>query len=267
MEQAIDFLEESRQLYKLLISRQKSDYYKKTQFKNWTIDQVLGHLHIFNHAANISLKTPDEFERFFSPISKAMSSGMKLVDTQVDWLGGLSGRHLLDAWWTGVVETSENYFVADPRARLKWVGPKMSARSSITARQMETWAHGQEIFDILGQKRVEHDRVKNIVHLGVATFGWTFENRQMTIPHQSPYVRLRSPSGLIWEWNDYSKTSVIEGSAVDFASVVTQTRNIRDTSLKITGEVSKRWMNMAQCFAGPPHDPPTVNTRFSVVQK
>ena len=50
----------------------------------------------------------------------------------------------------------------------------MSARSSITARQMETWALGQEVFDVLGLERVNTDRVRNIAYLGVSTSGWTF---------------------------------------------------------------------------------------------
>ena len=43
----------------------------------------------------------------------------------------------------------------------------MSARSAISARQMETWAHGQEVFDVLGADREEHDRIRNIVVLGL----------------------------------------------------------------------------------------------------
>ena len=36
----------------------------------------------------------------------------------------------------------------------------MSARSSISARLMETWAHGQEVYDHLGVVRVDADRIK-----------------------------------------------------------------------------------------------------------
>ena len=37
---------------------------------------------------------------------------------------------------------------------------------------------------------------------------------------------MTAPSGEIWEWHDPSKSNFIEGSAVDFCRVVTQTRNI-----------------------------------------
>ena len=65
-------------------------------------------------------------------------------------------------------------------------------------------------------------------------------------------MRLTGPSGATWEWNDAIATSRIEGSAVDFCRVVTQTRNVRDTALIVTGDSARQWMEIAQCFAGPP---------------
>ena len=40
------------------------------------------------------------------------------------------------------------------------MGPDMSARSSISARHMETWAHAQELYDTLGVDRINEDRIK-----------------------------------------------------------------------------------------------------------
>ena len=56
MKQATDFLEDSRQLFDLLRDKTEKDFQLRTQFKNWTINDVIGHLHIFNFAANLSLK-------------------------------------------------------------------------------------------------------------------------------------------------------------------------------------------------------------------
>ena len=139
----------------------------------------------------------------------------------------------------------------------------MSAMSSITARQMETWAHGQEVFDALGIPRPTHDRIKNICHLGVVTFGWSFQNRQIAVPQPEPYVSLKAPSGKIWEWNNPASPYSLKGDALDFATVVTQVRNIKDTNLKIKGQVAKQWMEIAQCFAGKPENPPLQGTRFT----
>jgi hypothetical protein len=43
--------------------------------------------------------------------------------------------------------------------------------------------------------------------------------------------------------------------------VVTQGRNVADTALQVRGPVAKRWMSIAQCFAGGPADPPKPGTR------
>jgi uncharacterized protein (TIGR03084 family) len=137
----------------------------------------------------------------------------------------------------------------------------MSVRSSITARLMETWAHGQEVYDQLGVVRVDGDRIKNIAVLGVNTFSWTFANRKLEAPCPTPHVRLAAPSGAIWEWNEDILSDRVEGGATEFCQVVAQTRNLADTSLRVTGEVATRWMTIAQCFAGPVSDPPAPGTR------
>jgi uncharacterized protein (TIGR03084 family) len=118
------------------------------------------------------------------------------------------------------------------------------------------------VFDLLGRERVEQDRLRNIAIMGVNTFGWTFVNRKLPVPETKPYVRLVSPSGAIWEWNSPQERDRVEGSAIEFCRVVTQTRNIADTGLQIVGDMARAWMSMAQCFAGPPVSPPPPGTRF-----
>jgi uncharacterized protein (TIGR03084 family) len=261
MQQAEDFRQESRALAAVIEPLGGADFTRPTQFKQWTIDDVLGHLHMFNVAAERTLASASEFETFFAPIGQALNSGQTLLQTQGPWLAGLSGSALFDAWRHGAERLADAYAQADPKQRVKWAGPGMSALSSITARQMETWAHGQAVFDLLGQQRQEQDRVRNIVHLGVGTFGWTFINRKEPVPAPAPHVRLTGPSGAVWEWNPEQAGNAVEGSAVEFAQVVTQTRNLADTGLRTRGATARRWMAMAQCFAGQPEDPPAQGLR------
>ena len=154
------------------------------------------------------------------------------------------------------------YGDADPEARVAWVGPEMSAKAKITARQMESWAHGQEIFDALGLERDEGDRIKNICDLGVRTYSFAYRNRNETPPTPKPFVQLTAPSGAVWEWNEPQSDNSVIGNAVDFARAVTQTRNVADTTLVCTGPIATGWMKIAQCFAGPPMDPPAKGVRF-----
>ncbi len=48
---------------------------------------------------------------------------------------------------------------------------------------------------------------------------------------------------------------------MEFCQVVAQTRNVADTRLVVKGDTAQRWMQIAQCFAGPPNDPPAKGTR------
>lgn len=261
-EQVTDFLDESEALYALLEPLADADFARETQFRGYTIGDVVGHLHHWNVAADLSLRDPAAFQAFFAVIAKGIGQGRRLPEICDEWLAGLAGRALLREWRRFYRELVLHFGKADPKARVKWAGPDMSVRSSITARLMETWAHGQEVYDVLGVERVDTDRIKNIAQLGVNTFGWTFVNRRLEVPKDVPHVRLRAPSGAVWEWNPPSETNRVEGSATEFCQVVTQVRNVADTRLVVTGEVAQRWMSIAQCFAGAAADPPAPGTRF-----
>ena len=54
----------------------------------------------------------------------------------------LRGKALFEAWQEQYRDMAESWVDVDPKTRIRWVGPDMPAQSSITARQMETWARG-----------------------------------------------------------------------------------------------------------------------------
>ena len=259
LQQAIDFRGESDALHALLAPLSDADFARPTRFKGWTIDDILGHLHFWNAAADRSLRDEAGFLELLGRAMKGLKTGLRAFEDGEN--GGLKGRALLAAWRDTYLATAEHFAATDPKRRLKWAGPDMSARSSITARLMETWAHGQAAYDLLGAERVDTDRIHNIAVLGVNTFGWTFANRKLPVPERAPHVRLRAPSGATWTFNDADEAELVEGSATEFCQVVAQTRNLADTQLRVVGPVAERWMAIAQCFAGPPNDPPPPGQR------
>ncbi|RMD84470.1 MAG: TIGR03084 family protein [Candidatus Dadabacteria bacterium] len=265
-EQVEGFRKECNALAELLESLEDRDFEIVTQFKQWTIGDVLRHLHVWNYAADRALMAPQEFDAYLAAFAEHAASGDVRVFER-HWCREPAGRGLLDAWRALASELCVHFASADPKVRVRWVGPDMSARSAITARLMETWAHGQEVYDILGVERGTDDRIKDIAFLGVRTFEWTFRNRGLAVPGKRPYVRLQAPSGAVWEFGDPDEENRIEGNAVEFCQVVTQVRNVADTSLEVRGEVARRWMAIAQCFAGPPSDPPAPGTRFRVTRR
>jgi len=265
LQQAIDFREESDALFALLDPLSDQDWERKTQFKAWTINDVVAHLHFADYAADLALQNSAAFTNFGREMVAASKQGMGHLAFTHSWLKGIKGHALLTRWHEYARAMAARFSVADPKQRVPWFGPDMSVRSSITARLMETWAHGQAVYDLLGIMRRDTDRIKNIAVIGINTFGWTFTNRKLPVPTDPPYVRLTAPSGNIWEWNSPDQANIVEGSAVEFCQVVTQVRNIADTSMRVVGETATTWMSMAQCFAGPPENPPAPGSRFRQV--
>tara|TARA_B100000676_G_scaffold86188_1_gene86216 strand:- start:4684 stop:5517 length:834 start_codon:yes stop_codon:yes gene_type:complete len=263
LEQAIHFKEESDALYEILLNVDNDSFKLQTQFKSWTINDVLYHLHIWNIAALLSLKNEKEFIDFMQNFIEAIKSGNSAREYEKKLSDNAEGSDLLSLWKSTYESVSYEFSKSDPKQRVKWAGPDMSVRSSITARHMETWAHGQEIYDQLGVERIDTDIIKNIVIIGVNTFGWTYINRNLNVPEEMPKLSLVSPSNLLWEWNENNEENIISGSAAEFCQVVTQVRNINDTSLKVFGKIANEWMSIAQCFAGPPENPPNKGTRFT----
>ncbi|MCX6400027.1 MAG: maleylpyruvate isomerase family mycothiol-dependent enzyme, partial [Propionibacteriales bacterium] len=140
----------------------------------------------------------------------------------------------------------------DPKARLPWYGPSMGARSFITARLMETWAHGQDVADALDFQRRPTDRLRHVADIGVRTFNFSFDLRGLERPTSGIFVELAAPSGGTWTWGDPASEDVVRGDALDFCQLVTQRRHLDDLDLEITGQSAQRWASIAQAYAGAP---------------
>jgi len=258
--QAADFQAEVDEFHALLVTLADVDWDRVTQFKLWTVNDIVQHLHDGDLMAAASIA--GQFAEFRAERQALIDQGLTRVQAARHRLGDPTGARLLRIWHENALELCRQLSALPPDTRLKWAGPDMGLRMFTTARQMETWAHGQAIYDLMGRTRPATGRLRNVAEIGVRTYGWTFANRGRDVPGPAPYVRLTSPAGAIWEWNDPTPGNAVEGDVLSFCQVVTQTRNIADTGLKVTGIPARIWMSLAQCFAGPPNDPPPPGTRF-----
>lgn len=259
IEEADFFLAESEALDRML-TEHPGDRASETLFKGWSTDQILRHLHMWNGAALTSLEDADAFQAMLmEAMPVMMASGMRGYEDEK--YGHLTGDALQAEWIAGARTTAAAFRDADPDKRLPWAGPPMNARSSISARLMETWAHAQAIYDALGLERQDEDRIYPIAELGVRTFGWTYAVRSEEKPQVKPHIVLTAPSGKVWTFNEPSDAERIEGPATAFCQVVAQTRNIADVDLKVTGAIAADWMSKAQCFAGGAETPPPPGAR------
>ena len=261
IQQIDDFRAEAAELHRLLSGLSESDWARATQFKAWTIDDIVRHLHIGDRMALASASDPAEYTALSADIKAERMKGLSRIDETRRRLNGLGGAPLLQCWHETAERLCKALAEKPADARLKWAGPDMGVRMFTTARQMETWSHAQAIYDLLGIERpAASPRLRNIAEIGVRTFGWAYRNRGLPVPPVPPSVRLDTPFGETWEWKA-SESDTVAGDAIAFCQVVTQTRNVADTSLSVHGDVATHWMSIVQCFAGPPETPPTPGSR------
>ena len=261
MQESQDLIAEMEDFDRFLQTLNDEDWSRPTGFMDWTPWDVVAHLHYFDLVSMSALQGEEVFAETRKELFTAIGGGMTNAEIARQKFGELSPHELLENWRTSCLNMATELGNSDSKRRLPWFGPDMGVRMFTTARYMETWAHSQEVYDLKGVTRVYNDRIKNVAAIGVRTFGWTFINRKLEIPGPAPYVNITAPSGAIWEWNEPSEAEYVRGDAAEFCHVVTQGRNISDTNLEVKGDVAHQWMDIAQCFAGGPVDPPEKGTR------
>lgn len=240
---------------------------RNTPFYGWTIFDQVAHIVFFDHEALLAMENRELFNKRAKGVMEVLSSGKSLRRHTNELLGIKDPKELLDFWRDIRNRLLLKLSKMSSKDRFQWYGPDMSTLSFATGRLMETWAHSQDVFDTLGKKRTNGKGLYHIAYMGVSTFSWSFIINNMTPPEISPLVALVGPSGEVWEWGepDAPENGAVEkvwGSAEDFCLVVTQRRNIIDTTLKCQGENTKKWLSVAQAFAGISQEPPEAGSRI-----
>lgn len=259
-----DLLDEYRALAELCATLNPEDWQRTTAFYGWTPWDEIAHLCYFDQTALLSVTDPQGFIAGAKALAAAMATGKEISAIARETFAGLDGAALLAVWRDRFETLVAELAKQDPKARLNWYGPTMSAKSFATARLMETWAHGQDVWDAMRRPRPGSNRLKAVAHIGVSTYGWTFVNRKLPVPAPQPYVELTAPDSSLWTWGEPSSTDFVRGPAQDFCLLVTQRRNRADTKLQWAGEGAEQWTRLAQCFAGDPADGPAPGVRPAI---
>lgn len=230
-----------------------------TPSPRWAIRDQIGHLAFFDMTAALAINDPEGFvahrESF---VAAAFASATSADEATLGDARAMPADELLQYWRAQRADLAAAAATCAEDARIEWYGPSMGAKSFLTARLMEAWAHGQDICDTVGAEREPTDRLRHIAQLGYITRGWTYINRKLEVPQGEVQVTLTSPSGATWVWGPDDADATVEGTALDFCLVTAQRRNVADTGLRIEGEVAVDWLSKAQLFAGPPSDPPAA---------
>ena len=216
-----------------------------TPAEGWDVADCISHLAYFDGTAVLALT--DE-EAFTAHVQELFARGLEtLPDTAL--ARSVPGADLLASWRHGRAALLAHTATVAPGTRVPWYGPPMSVGSFVTARLMETWAHGQDVADALGLEPVVSDRLRHVCHLGVGARAYAFLVHGQPDPGDPVRVSLTGVGG--GDWGPEDAADSVSGTALDFALLVTQRRHLDDVDLTVTGPTAEKWMSIAQAFAGP----------------
>lgn len=252
-----DLVAEHDVLDALLADEPDESWRELTPSSGWNVADQIAHLTYFDRAATMAIGDPAGFAVARDQLlDEVMAAGGSMDGPTLEWSDELGADELLSEWRRARAELVAAALVLSDDTRVPWYGPPMSAKSFLTARLMETWAHGQDIVDALGVTRPAADRLVHIVRLGVITRSWAYANRGLEPPEAALRIELTLPSGDVFSAGDPDADERITGPAEDFCLVVTQRRHFSETRLVVEGDAAVEWMTIAQAFAGPPTDGP-----------
>lgn len=247
-----DLVAEQQALDGVVAALEPEQWSLPTPSPRWTISDQIGHLTFFDTTAALAITDPDAFGAHRSELVANFADELAVDAATLGEFRLRSPAEQLGEWRRRRDELEAAARSLADDTRVEWYGPSMGAKSFLTARLMEVWAHGQDICDAVGAHREPTDRLQHIAQLGVITRGWSYAVRGATKPDEEVRVELTAPSDAVWTWGPGDAPASVTGPAEEFCLVVTQRRHVDDTTLVLVGHAAHEWMTMAQAFAGGP---------------
>jgi len=240
---------ESAEIRRVVAGLDAKQWEAETPALGWTVVDQVSHLAHYDELAVLSATDPEAFARLRA---RREAAGEVDPDVIATWYRHLAADELR-AWFANTRGLLLSTFRAvDPSLRVPWFGPSMSAASLLTARLMETWAHGQDILDTFGNATEPTSRLRHVAHIGIGARAFSFTVNGLPAPSLPVRVELEAPDGELWTWGRADAENRVSGPALDFCLVVTQRRHRDDMALKVVGVEAQQWIAIAQAFAGKP---------------
>jgi uncharacterized protein (TIGR03084 family) len=222
------------------------EWFRPTPAKGWDVRDTVAHLADTDEIAiDTSTGGPRPLNDFAAKLASA-------EDTTL-W-GVLRGRRKTGravlAWWEDTSARERDVLAGlDPAMRVPW-GLGMRPPSLVTARLMETWAHGLDVRTALGLPIVDSEILRHIAWLSHRALPYAFSFAGREPPPGAIRVELASPDGgETWEYGPVGAPNRIAGPAGEFCRLFAQRISREDArGLVADGEGAVAALEVARVF-------------------
>jgi len=171
----------------------------------------------------------------------------------VTFQGVLHGRRrpgaaVLEWWESSAAALHAMFLELDPTVRVPW-GIGMRSPSLVTARLMETWAHGLDVCRALGIEPVDTDRLAHVAWLATRALPYAYTVAGREPPPEPIRVELTLPSGAQWTMGPMSAENRITGPAGEYCRVfVHRWKRADATNVQAVGPAANDALDVARAF-------------------
>jgi uncharacterized protein (TIGR03084 family) len=240
-----DLAHEQNDLAAVCESLTEDEWLTPTAARGWDVRDTIAHLADTDELAiDTMIDGPRSLNRFVT---------MLATGKDVTLWGVLRGRRRSGAdvlmWWKQTAAAERERLGAIELAdRVPW-GIGMGRPAFVTARLMETWAHGLDVRAALGVATPDTDRLAHIAFLATRALPYAFTFAGRSLPKTPLRVELELPSGTLWTYGPDDAPDRITGPAGQYCRVFVQRMTAADADqLVATGANAREALKVARAF-------------------
>lgn len=235
---------EQKGLEALLRGLTREQWLLPTQAEGWTVRDQVAHL---ADVEEIAYDTATAGPRQLNVEALTYSSPEAFTQAGVD-KGRSKEPEEMIAWLeAGSSKLRAMFLEKDPKERVPW-GLGMSARTLVTARLMEWWAHGLDIRVAVGEPPNVTERLRSVVWLIMNALPYAFTVAGIDKPEGTLRVELDF-NGETWTFGPEDADNRITGDVLEFCKIGIQ-RLKRDEAktIKAVGPLAEAALTHARAF-------------------
>lgn len=213
-----DLAAEQRAIQALVREISPEEWLRPTPSWGWDVRDTIAHLADTDEVATATMTG--------APGSLSDRRDLAQSSEDVTYRGVLRGRKMSGsdvlAWWERAAAGERDVLGAlEPQTRVPW-GLGMKPRSFVSARVMETWAHGLDVHAALGVEPHDTDRLAHVAWLATRALPYAYSVAGREQPPGPLRVELTLPSGAVWSDGPEDAPNRITGPAAQYCRVFVQ---------------------------------------------